>query len=240
MLYVVGNEQSLHFEQLFAVARILGWQQAELCHVKYGLVLGENKKKMSTREGEAISLADLVKKAVELARDVVEQKNSRLSEEEKQEIARTVGIGALKYEMLKEHRSSDIIFDWNKMLDLRGNSAPYLQYTYARLTGILRKVGKMGRADLATLVNPVELAVIRRLLDFPEVVAETDRTYLTNHLALYLYELSNLANQFYEVVPVSKDENELHRNANLMLIEAAAAVIKKGLGLLGIKTLDKI
>lgn len=247
ILYIVGNEQSLHFEQLFAVAKILGWGSAELRHVKYGLVLGENRRKMSTREGEAVPLAELVKKAVELALKIVEDKNPDLSELEKQKIAETVGLGALKYEMLKEHRNSDIIFDWKKMLDLRGNSAPYLQYTYARLASILRKTHDVLKLNLKTLrftpnelKDPSELAIIKHLIDFPDMVAATDSAYTTNHLALYLYQLANLANQFYETVRVLDDDNKNRLAARLVLIETACSILKTGLSLLGIKALDKI
>ncbi len=253
ILYVVGNEQSLHFEQLFAIAGILSLDKQELTHIKYGLVLGENKKKMSTREGEAVSIEEVIKKATNLAHDIVEKKSRRpdgssgvgtptKTSEEKAQIARTVALGALKYEMLKEHRNSDTVFDWQKMLDFRGNSAPYLQYTYARLLNITNKAGqyKLSKSDFNNLVEKSEMTIIKHLINFPEVIANSAHTYLTNNLALYLYELANMANNFYESTPILKDDDLARRNTRLALISTAASIFKTGLGLLGIVVLDKI
>ncbi len=257
ILYVVANQQTLHFQQLFAIAEMLGLNSAKLEHIKFGLVLGGDKKKLSTREGNAVTLEEVVNKAVKLARDVVEKKSAErqtlLSEEEKEEIAQVVAIGALKYQDLKEHRNSDIVFDWQRMLDFTGDSGPYLQYTYARLMSILRKsptwklnfqVGgwglKLSKPGFDNLGEKPELAIIKHFLDFPDVLEKVGGTNLPNHLALYLYKLANLANRFYETVPVIKDENTPRRAARLALVETAAAILKTGLGLLGIKVLEKI
>jgi len=253
ILYVVANQQTLHFQQLFAIAGILGLDSAKLEHIKFGLILGEDKKKLSTREGNAVTLEEVVAKAINLARDVVEKKSAErqasLSEKEKEEIAQTVAIGALKYQDLKEHRNSDIVFDWKKMLDFAGDSGPYLQYTYARLSSILKKanVWKFNFQTLGwspklfdNLGEKSELAIIKHLLDFPDVLGRIGEINLPNHLALYLYELANLANRFYETVPVIKDENLSRRAARLVLVETAAAILKTGLGLLGIRALEKI
>ncbi|MBI2063630.1 MAG: arginine--tRNA ligase [Candidatus Yanofskybacteria bacterium] len=240
LLYVVGNEQSLHFEQLFAAAKILDLNTAELSHIKYGLVLGEDKKKMSTREGEAIPLEEVIQKAMELAYKIVDKKSQDLPEKEKAEIARTVTLGALKYEMLNEHRNSDIVFSWEKMLDFSGNSAPYLQYTYARLHSILDKAGKIDKSDFTMLTEKSEFVIIKHLLNFPDAVVDSARNNLTNNLALYLYELSNLVNQFYETTPILKDDDTTRRHARLILIQTTASILKSGLNLLGIQTLDRI
>ncbi len=243
ILYVVANQQALHFQQLFAIAEILGLDSAKLEHIKFGLVLGEDKKKLSTREGNAVTLEEVADKAIKLARDIVEKKNPSLSEEEKEEIAQTVAIGALKYQDLKEHRNSDIVFDWKKMLDFAGDSGPYLQYTYARLSNIKNKALQehpRGELDFELLTEKSEMAVIKHLLDFPDVLGRVSKTNLPNHLTLYLYKLANLANRFYETVPVIKDENPSRRSARLALVETAAAILKTGLGLLGIKVLEKI
>jgi len=245
ILYVVANQQALHFQQLFAIAEMLGLNSAKLEHVKFGLILGENKKKLSTREGGAVTLEEMVMKAINLARDVVEKKaterGSLLSEGEKEEIAQTVAIGALKYQDLKEHRNSDIVFDWGRMLDFTGNSGPYLQYTYARLSNIKKKAGRAGgKPNFNLLVEKAETPLIKQLLEFPDAVKKASGANLTNHLALYLYELVNLANRFYETVPVLKDENTSRRAARLALVETTASILKTGLGLLGIKVLEKI
>ncbi len=248
ILYVVGNEQSLHFEQLFAVAKILRLDKAELRHVKYGLVLGESGKKLATREGGTILLKEVLEKSVRLAREIVEKKNQGLSAKEKDEIAKAVGVGALKYNDLKENRNSDIAFNWEKMLDLTGDSAPYLQYTYARLKSILRKVNgkwKMENGELPTtsyqlLNSDIELELIRKIMEFPSEVMRSGESLATSTLANYLYKLAALANRLYETTPVLKEESAARRTALLALVTTTAETLKNGLGLLGIEVLEEI
>lgn len=280
ILYVVGNEQSLHFAQLFAVAKILGWdkpldtapsislrtsrgkrgKQAELEHVKYGLVLGEEGKKLATREGRVILLEDVLDKALELARKVVDEKNAELPESERKEISEAVGAGALKYGILKENRNTDITFNWGKMLDFSGDSAPYIQYTYARLRSILRKSQIANppdfiedprqsrdksqiqnlKIDSGKLNGEAELALIRKLIEFPDEVARSGEILETNNLANYLYKLASLVSRFYETTPILKEPDEKRREAFLVLIDTASSVLKSGLGLLGIKTPERI
>jgi len=246
ILYVVGNEQALAFEQLFAVAKLLGWDSAELKHIKYGLVLGEGGKKLSTREGTAQLLEGVIAEAIAKAREVIETKNPNLTPVEKEEVATVVALGALRYNDLKENRTTDIIFNWDKMLDFSGDSGPYLQYTYARLKSILRKSQAVNgtfnakTADISSLAHTTELALIRKLFEFPDVVARAAELYSTSTLAVYLYKLAVTANKFYETTPILKDEDAARRNAHLLLIDTAARVLRKGLGLLGIETLEKI
>lgn len=240
ILYVVSNEQSFHFQQLFAIAKILGLTEAELEHIKYGLVLGEDKKKFATREGKVVFAEDLINKIIELAREIIETKNPALTDSEKQNISQIVAIGALKYEMLKDHRNTDIIFNWKRMLDFSGNSAPYLQYTYARLENILTKAEKIGETDFSEIKDKKALDLIKQLLEFPEAVIQCQKNNLTNPLALYLYELANLANNFYESAPILKDGNKSRQSAHLILIQTVAQTLKKGLSFLGIKVLARI
>ncbi|HTY39832.1 MAG TPA: arginine--tRNA ligase [Candidatus Paceibacterota bacterium] len=245
MVYVVGNEQALHFEQLFRVAELLNLAPGvELMHMKFGLVLAEGGKKFATREGRVILLEDVIEKAVRLAHDVVSEKNKELSEAEKKEVAETVAIGALKYTVLKENRNSDIRFDWEKMLDLAGDSGPYLQYTYARLRSILAKAkAQMPNAkegEPKFLESEVELALVRKMEEIPDAVQVAAETYAVNHFTNYLYELAVTANKFYETTPILKDENTDRRNARLLLVSTVAQILKQGLGYLGIKTLEKI
>ncbi len=243
ILYVVGNEQSLHFEQLFALAKPLGLGAAELLHIKFGLVLAGTGKKLSTREGRSEPLEHLIREAIERSRAVVAEKNKALSDEEREEVARAVAIGALKYNDLKENRTTDIVFDWERMLDFAGDSGPYLQYTYARLRSILRKAGKSGKSgksDPAFLAGHAELALMRKLFEFPDAVLAAGELYSTSVLAAYLYKLAVAANQFYEMTPVLKDENAPRGAARLLLIDVASRVLRKGLGLLGISTPEKI
>ena len=244
ILYVVSNEQSHHFDQLFAVAKKLGMDAAELEHVKYGLVLGEGGKKLSTREGRTVSLVGAIEKASSLARQIVEEKARDLTAAEKEEVADVVAVGALKYNDLKENRMSDIVFDWDKMLDFTGDSGPYLQYAYARLKSIIRKseisAAKIAKADVTLLESDVELALVRKIFEFPDVVQKAGELYATSLLATYLYKLAVAANKFYETTPILKDENTARRDARLLLVEIAARTLKDGLALLGIKTLEKI
>ncbi len=240
ILYVVGNEQALHFEQLFAIKNILGWNNTKTKHIKFGTILGEKGKRFATREGRVIILNDLIEKIIGLAKEVVVKKNSQLSEKEKERVARAVGIGALKYGDLKENRHSDIVFDWERMLDFSGNSSPYLQYTYARIQGIKNKAGRASKPKFKFLENKIEENLILKIAQFPEAVAKARRTFLTSELTEYLFELANLVNRFYETVPVGREDDKAKKNARLGLIDLAGTVLKNGLGLLGIEVLDKI
>jgi arginyl-tRNA synthetase len=244
----VGNEQALAFEQLFAVTKKLGWDAGgvELKHIKYGLVLGSGGKKLSTREGTAQLLEGVIDEAVSRAREVIDAKNPDLGPKEKDAIAMAVALGALRYNDLKENRTTDIIFDWEKMLDFSGDSGPYLQYTYARLKSILRKSKipsatlRPNAVDVSTLERTTELALMRKLFEFPDIVARAGELYSTSTLAVYLYKLAVAANKFYETTPILKDDDIARRNARLLLVATAARVLQKGLALLGIKTLEKI
>lgn len=244
ILYVVGNEQSFHFQQLRAIAEKAGLMTGAdsfLTHVKYGMVLGEDGKKLSTRQGKIVLADEVISEAIKLAKKIVDEKNDGLPDSEKGNVAKSVGIGALKYAMLKEHRNTDIIFDWGKILDFRGDSGPYLQYTFARLSSILRKADKTtGKADFGQLDEDTEMAIIKHLLEFPEAVKRSGIDNLTNHLALYLYQLAVLANKFYELVAILKDENNERKKARLVLVKTIRGVLKNGLGLFGIDLPEKI
>ncbi len=247
ILYVVGNEQTLHFEQLFAIAKILKVTDTELAHIKYGLVLGESGKKLATREGRTVSADEVIGKAVNLAREVVSKKNSELSAKEKNEVARVVGIGAVKYANLKENRHSDIIFDWDRMLDFTGDSAPYIQYTYARFRNILAKApilrqsfGGQGKNNFKNLSGDTEFEIIRKILDFPSEIERSGEQYAINNLANYVYQLSNLLNKLYETTPILKEADPARRSALLSLIDVSTIVLQKSLALLGIEALERI
>ncbi|HEX4104107.1 MAG TPA: arginine--tRNA ligase [Candidatus Paceibacterota bacterium] len=246
ILYVVANEQSLHFAQLFAIAKMLGLDSAELVHVKYGLVLGDTGKKLSTRQGFVQLLSEALDEAVVKAREVLEKREEKLSDAEKREVAYAVGVGALKYNDLKENRTTDITFNWEKMLDFTGDSAPYLQYAYARAKSVLRKAGEVGAHDFArsqdfsALISDSGFALIRRIIEFPDVVVRAGELYSTSVLATYLYKLAVAMNKFYETTPILKDENAARRDARLVLLDTAARVLQRGLGLLGVRTPEKI
>ena len=254
ILYVVSNEQTLHFQQLFASLELLGWfKNIGIKHIKFGMVLGENGKKLSTRKGETVSLESLIEKAIKLARKAVEEKNPKLSKTEKEKIAKIVGIGAIKYNDLSQNRLTDIVFDWKKMLNFQGDSAPYLQYTHARIKSILRKSSfcfdnsttglprsfQSLAMTKSLLKNELELSILKQLLFFPEIIERAAQEYNPNIIADYLYQLAGRFNLFYQKIPVLKTEKEL-RLARLNLIFAVATVLKNGLGLLGIETPEKM
>jgi len=228
LLYVVANQQALHFEQLFAVKDKLRLGDTETVHVKFGLVLGSDGKKFSTREGNAVPLAEVMDEVVKRAA----QRNP--------ETAEAIGIGALKYNDLRQHPHTDIVFDWDAMLDMRGNSGPYLQYTYARLASIVAKAGEHGAADRSLLIHPSERALMRHLLDYGWTVSQCAKLHALNGLALHLYELSEKANAFYEAVRINDDDDAARKSARLELIGAVMHQLREGLGLLGIKVLERI
>lgn len=240
-LYVVANEQSLHFEQLFAVAQKMKLASLpELVHVKFGLVLGPDGKKFSTREGNAVPLQSIIDEAVKRAAVVVRSKNPEMADDRVRQVAHTVGIGALKYNDLRQHPFSDIVFDWDAMLDLGGNSGPYLQYTYARLANIVTKAGQQGNADRSRLEHPTERLLMRHLLEYGEAVQACARHHTLNALALYLYGLAGLANRFYEQVRVNDDDIAPRRAARIELVRAVMATLHDGLDILGIAVLERI
>lgn len=251
IIYEIGNEQELHFKQLFAVAKsdfLKGFykeheivRQTELVHVGHGLVLGEDGKKLSTRAGKTIFMEDVIAEAVEKTRKIIEDKNPGLSAKEKDRISKAVAVGALKYNDLSQNRLSNITFDWDKMLSFEGDSGPYLLYSYARLKSIVRKAGnaKFQKPNPKFLDSELELEIILKLERFPEVVQAVAKNYFPNELAGYLYDLSKSINHFYQVETVLRAEPE-KRNARLTLISATALVLKTGLNLLGIETLEEM
>ncbi len=240
ILYVVGNEQTLHFEQLFKSAELLDYSPIEkLQHIKFGLVLDENHKKLATREGRFISADDLINKAIELAEKIIKKKNPKLSEKERKQAAQIIGVGALKYNDLSQNRQTNIVFNWGKMLSFEGNSGPYLQYSYVRLRSILRKAGNVKNFKLEFLKEKEELEIIKELIKFPEIVQEAGEKFQINLLANYLYNLAGLINAFYEKFPVLKAEQGV-KEARLVLIKAATIVLKNGLNLLGIEVLERM
>jgi arginyl-tRNA synthetase len=246
VLYVVANQQALHLEQLFATEELLKRAGAvpgdlpELVHVKYGLVLGPDGKKFSTREGNVVGLDDVLAEAIRRAKAVVLSKNPDLSGERADSIAEAVGIGALKYNDLRQHPHTDIIFDWDTMLDLGGNSGPYLQYTAARLAGIAAKAGERGTPDRSALVHPDERALMRHLLEYGWTVSQCAKLRALNGLALYLYELAVMSNRYYEHVRINDDDNAARKAARLELIGEVERVLREGLGLMGIRAPERI
>jgi arginyl-tRNA synthetase len=217
--------------------------KTKLAHVWFGSILGEDGKPFKTRSGETVKLADLLDEAEERAFTAVSEKSPELPEAQRREIARIVGIGAVKYADLLPNRQSDYVFSWDKLLALNGNTAPYLQYAYARIRSIFRKGNvEQGVPSLAVslqLVAPEELALARHLLNFGVVLEAVADDYRPNFLCNYLYELAGRFTGFYENCPVLKSEAG-QRASRLILCDLTARVLKQGLDVLGIETLEQM
>ena len=232
--YVTGAPQQLHFQQVFAAAKRMG-VGPKLDHIAFGSILGEDHKLMKTRSGDNIPLRDLIDEAVRQARAMIEEKNPELPAEEKDHIARIVGLGAVKYGELSQHRMSDYIFSWSKMLSLQGNTAPYLQNAYVRVRSIFRKLGaELGSVQDVVLTEPAELDLAKKLLQFGEIVPLVLHDFRPNLLANHLFETANAFHTFYEACPVLKSEG-VKQHSRLVLCEATARVLKQGLDLLGVQ-----
>src|SRR5438876_749674 len=252
--YVVGAPQTLHFKEIFEIARRQGYQ-ADLRHITFGSILGEDRKLMKTRSGENVPLRELLEEACRRARKIIEEKNPDLSEGEKIDVAQKIGIGAVKYADLSQYRMTDYVFLWDKMLSLQGNTAPYLQNAYVRIRSIFRKAGEFpvtapasgvrgetgGRraATTLTLTNPAEINLAKRLCQFAEIVPQVLNDFRPNILANYLFEVANAFHTFYEACPVLKSE-EPGRSSRLALCDLTGRVLHRGLDLLGIKVPEKM
>jgi arginyl-tRNA synthetase len=237
--YVVGAPQTLHFKQIFEIARREGYT-AEFRHITFGSILGEDRKLMKTRSGENVPLRDLLDEAIARARKIVEEKNPDLSDADKIDIARKIGVGAVKYYDLSQYRMTDYVFSWDRMLSLHGNTAPYLQNAYVRIRSIFRKAGvDVPKIDNFILKEAAEINLAKRLVQFAEVVPQVLTDFRPNILANYLFELANSFHTFYEACPVLKSEEAI-RSSRLALSELAARVLQRGLDLLGIKAPEKM
>ena len=247
VLYVVDGGQSQHFAMVFAVARAAGWvpDGVELTHVPFGLVLGEDGKRLRTRTGDNVRLGELMQEAVDRARAFVvaraEERGDTVPDDLEQ-VALTIGIGAVKYADLSQNRQSNYVFSFDKMLSLKGNTAPYLQYAYARQRSILREAGwadgPPGPVELH-LDHEAELELAKKLLATGDVLERLSEEYAPNHLCAHLYEVSQAYNLFYEHCPVLRSEEPL-RTSRLALCDATARTLRTGLDLLGIGVLERI
>lgn len=244
--YVTGAPQQLHFRQIFTVARMLGLG-VRLEHIAFGSILGEDRKLMKTRSGDNVQLADVLDEAVARALTMVRTKNPDMPDAEAQQIATTIGLGAVKYAELSQHRMTDYVFSWDRMLSLQGNTAPYLQNAYVRIQSIFRKAGThaadaaVGTASvgLPEPSHPAERELACALLRFGEAVAAVLDDFRPNLLANYLYELATIFHGFYEACPVLKSEGS-ERALRLTLCALTARTLRTGLDLLGIDTPERM
>jgi arginyl-tRNA synthetase len=257
IIYVTDGRQQLHFQQVFTAFR--KWQSAvrspqsaipKLAHVWFGSILGEDGKPFKTRSGETVKLADLLDEAEERAFKIVSEKNPALPEAQRREIARVVGLGAVKYADLLPNRQSDYVFSWDKMLALQGNTAPYLQYAYTRIRSIFRKTGETSNSvkSRVNIQHPTsnihlaaaeETALAKHLLNFGLTLEAVAEEYRPNFLCNYLYELAGKFTSFYENCPVLKSDDAT-RASRLALCDLTARVLKQGLDVLGIETVEQM
>ena len=248
IIYVTDGRQQLHFQQVFTAFR--RWHSALdarhstlfLAHVWFGSILGEDGKPFKTRSGETVKLADLLDEAEERAFKIVSEKNPDLPEAQRREIARVVGLGAVKYADLLPNRQSDYEFSWDKMLALQGNTAPYLQYAYTRIRSIFRKSEPSNiehRTLNIELKSPEEIVLAKHLLNFGLTLEAVAEEYRPNFLCNYLYELAGKFTSFYENCPVLKAD-DASRTSRLALCDLTARVLKQGLDVLGIETIEQM
>ena len=250
IIYVTDARQKLHFEMLFATARMAKWvsEDIELSHVMFGSVLGEDGTPLKTRSGENVKLKELLDEAVERAKAVVEEKNPDLDKDKKAEIAKAVGVGAVKYADYSNNRTSDYIFSFDKMLAMDGNTAPYMQYAYARIKSIERKA-QTRDVDIETelcglktlnLTEPAELDLAKALSRYGEAIQAAATDYRPNYLTAYMYELAQKFSGFYTNCPVL-DAGPDKRPTRLLLCDLTAKTIKHGLSeLLGIEVVEQM
>ena len=258
----VGAEQSLYFQQLYEVETMANWLKKEQrIHIKHGMYRFKEGK-MSTRKGNTIWLEDVLKEAERRAfslskhdskfegPEVISQSNKYSDAAKKNimgfaqrsNISEVISIGALKWNDLKRSSHLDIVFDWEDVLNMHGNSGPYVQYTYVRCKSLMRKITKKtsGNFSQTTKINDEELALLRSLLKFPQIIIESAENYAPNYICTYLYDLAQKYNFFYQKHQILKEENENIKNLRLLITASVAHVLKHGLGLLGIETVEKM
>jgi len=246
IIYEVGADQELHFKQLFKTVELLGWtKRTKFFHVAHGLYRTKTGK-FSTRKGKTVHLEDVLNEAIERAREIIEESETGrgLAEKEKKAVAKAVGIGAIKYNDLSQHYSKDIVFDWGKILNLKGNSSPYLQYTFVRCQSVLRKAKKIGNWKLEIGnwkdLKKEEEEILREIYKFPEVVQESAEKFSPNLICNFIFNLAQKYNLFYDLHPILKAETEELKIFRLALTESVAQVLKNSLFLLGIFAPEKM
>lgn len=241
LIYLTDERQQDHFKQFFKITDMLGWN-VEKHHIWFGIMRFADGV-FSTRKGNVIRLEQLLDEGKKRAYDIVQEKNPNLSEEEKDQIAEIVGVGAIKYADLSQNRQSPIIFEWDKILTFEGNTAPYLQYSYARIQSILRKAESEGKNIDYNKDIKIEDKIERTLADhiaaFPMAVLKASETFKPNIIADYLFELSKKFNSFYNNCPILNQEDEI-LYSRALIAKITGETIKDGLSLLGIKTLDRM
>ena len=251
-LYVVGTPQKQHFEMVFQVAIQAGFmnENHQAIHVNFGSVLDVDGKVLKSREGEVIKLHDLLDEAIRRAEDAINQKNPELVGEERKKVARTVGIGAVKYADLSTERTKDYVFDWERMLSFEGNTAPYLQYAYARICSIFRKwdgdrdsLGENFESlleDDLDILSTEEMTLSRRLVEFPSIMDDSISTFSPHKLCKHLHSVASAFASFYENCSILKEENDDLSKRRLALCDLTARELQLGLGIMGIDVPERM
>lgn len=241
LIYLTDERQQDHFKQFFKITEMLGWD-IEKIHIWFGIMRFADGV-FSTRKGNVIRLEQLLDEGKKRALEVIEEKNPNLSDEEKNNIAEVVGVGAIKYADLSQNRQSPIIFEWDKVLSFEGNTAPYLQYSYARIQSIKKKAEEMGKvitSDTKIVIkDKIERNLVTFLTLFPTMVLKAGETYKPNLLTDYLFDLAKKFNTFYNACPILNQEDEILLS-RLLIADRTAEVLRQGLDLLGIRTVDRM
>lgn len=245
ILYFIDSRQAQHLQQAWTIARKAGYlpESTTTEHCAFGMMLGKDGRPFKTRSGGTVKLVELLDEAQERAQQLIASKNPDLDDAERSQVATAVAMAAVKYADLSKNRTTDYIFDWDNMLSFEGNTAPYLQYAYTRIQSIFRKAG----VDANTLTGDISLhadaeqALAQKLTQFNDVVAQVAAKGSPHLICTYLYELSGAFMSFYEACPVNRSDVEpAMRESRLLLCAATARVLKTGLGLLGIETLQRM
>ena len=245
-VYLTDDRQQNHFKQVFEIGEMLGEPyNYKKTHVVFGIMRFGDGMIFSSRSGNIIRLVDLLDEAKTQVKKVIDEKNPNIPEEEKEKIAEIVGSGAIKYFDLSQNRTSDITFTWDKVLSFEGNTGPYLQYTYVRIMSIFRKLKKENinvenKDIILENMNGVERELAVELLRFPQTVVKSYESYRPNIIADYLFDIAKLFNNFYNSNSILKEENKKVMDARILLAEKTAFILKQGLGLLGINTVDRM
>ena len=251
-LYVVGTPQKQHFEMVFQVAKKAGFMSHnhQAVHVNFGSVLDTDGKVLKSREGEVIKLHDLLEESIRRAEQSIDDKNPDLLGKEREEVARAVGIGAVKYADLSTERTKDYVFDWEKMLSFEGNTAPYLQYAYARISSIFRKWGgdreslttnleSLMESELSNLRSE-EILLSRRLVEFPSILDDSVSTFSPHKLCKHLHSIASSFASFYENCGILKEDDEAISRRRLALCEVTSRELKLGLEMMGINVPERM
>ncbi|QQR83041.1 arginine--tRNA ligase [Candidatus Peregrinibacteria bacterium] len=241
MIWVVDVAQSLHFRQRFYVTQKLGLTDAQMIHVDFGRMQFKDGS-MSTRKGNMVKLETVMDEAEERSLKLIQEKAVEMNESEQKELARQMGIGSIRYNILQQNRISNIIFDWDKMLNFEGNSAPYLMYTIARAKSVLRKTERSADqiADCELLItDDHETGIILQALQYADVLHRAQVEFKPNHIANFLYDLAQKYNAFYNALPILKaDEN--NKNSRLLITAAVIRLMEDGFSLLGLEVPEKM